>query len=33
MRHILNVVVSVVALAMDPVGNVVSILNNNKQYV
>ena len=28
MKHILNVMVSVVALAMDPVGNVVSILNN-----
>lgn len=30
MKHILNVMVRV-ALAMDPVGNVVSILNNSKQ--
>ena len=28
MKHILNVMVSVVSLAMDPVGNVLSILNN-----
>ena len=28
MKRILNVMVNVVALAMDPVGNVVSILNN-----